>query len=147
MILGKPEVACFWHWVGPQLRPALVSCRGLWEPCRGTFTPSRLHVLEFILCFQIKKQEEGLVLCQVGGHVFTKCVALLKAVLMPGIQLVHKLARLMPVLIVTLSREKTLVSLAARWVGMLSGCEVLLLAWAVWLDYQEGCLGQNLSCL
>lgn len=58
--------------------------------------------------------------------MFTKCVALLKAV--PGIQLVHKLARLMPVLIVTLSREKTLVSLAARWVGMLSGCEVLLLA-------------------
>lgn len=67
-------------------------------------------------------------MCQVGDHVFTKCVALLKAVLMPGIQQVHKPARLRPVLIVTLGREKTLVSLAARSVGMSSGCEVLLLA-------------------
>lgn len=41
--------------------------------------------------------------------MFTKCVALLEAVPTPGTQL----ARLWPVLIVTLGREETLVSLEA----------------------------------
>lgn len=43
------------------------------------------------LCvLQIQKQEEGQALCQVGDHVFTKCVALLEAVPMPGPQVVQK---------------------------------------------------------
>lgn len=89
MIPGKPEVACCWHRMGPQLRCPW-SVAGACENPAEELLPQTLHALEFILCFQIQKQEEGLALCQVGDHVFTKCVALSKAVPMPGIQLIHK---------------------------------------------------------
>lgn len=102
--------------MGPQLGLPW-SVAGVCENHAEGLTPNILHELEFILCFPNPEagRGHGLVpgwwpcVYQVCGFVEGSAYAW---------DTTGPQASLRPVLIVTRGREKTLISLAARWVGM-----------------------------